>query len=137
VQPNGVIGNVTQAAKPHCHDGRISCHDTQECCSAGLHRNDSNDGSFAVGVRSHFSQCAAGLASGGHAVLIIHLCVWLLQCGRVLLHISPGAVAGHLLRLKQNTTFVITATTCKFLPHVSDISAYSVSSTHSIERQFG
>src|ERR1022692_1684646 len=69
-----------------------SDHDTQKCCIAGADRNDSDDGSFSVDIRLQLPQCPAGLGSCGNAVLITHLCIWLLQCGCVFLRVPPGAV---------------------------------------------
>jgi hypothetical protein len=69
-----------------------SDHDTQKCGIAGTDRDDSDDGSFSVDVRLHLPKCPAGLGSCGFTVLVIHLCVWLLQRGCVLLRVPWSAV---------------------------------------------
>ena len=63
-------------------------HDTQKCGAAGTDRNGSDDGSFGVEFRLQLAQSAAGLGSCGNAVLVVHLCVWLLQRGCVLFRLS-------------------------------------------------
>src|ERR1700722_11617879 len=68
-----------------------SSHDTQKCGVAGADRDDIDDGSSGVDIRPHLSQCHAGFGSCGNSVLVIHLCVWLLQCGCVLLRVPSGA----------------------------------------------
>jgi hypothetical protein len=45
------------------------------------------DGSFSVDVRLQLPQSAAGLGSCGNAVLVVHLCVWLLQRDGVLFRV--------------------------------------------------
>jgi hypothetical protein len=60
--------------------------------AASFDRDDIDDGSFSLDVRPHVPQCPAGLGSCCDAVLVIHLCVWLLQCGCVLFGLPPSAV---------------------------------------------
>ena len=56
-----------------------SDHDTQKCCAAGTDRDDIDDGSSRVEFRLQLAQSAAWLGSCGHALLVVHLRVWLLQ----------------------------------------------------------
>jgi hypothetical protein len=76
-----------------------SDHDTQECGVASFDWNSFDDGCSHVEFCLHLSQCAAGLGSCRDAVPVIHLCVWLLQCGCVLLRVPPGAVVVILVKL--------------------------------------
>jgi hypothetical protein len=69
-----------------------SDHDTQKCGIASFGRDDTDDGSFGVEFRLHFPQCPAGRGTGGHAVPVVYLCVWLLQRHGVLLRIPQNAV---------------------------------------------
>jgi hypothetical protein len=69
-----------------------SCHDPQKCCVAGTGRNDPDDRSPVVDIHLQLPQCPAGSGSCGHAVPVIHLCVWLLQCDVVLLRVPHSAV---------------------------------------------
>ena len=64
-----------------------SDHDTQKRGIAGTDRDDSDDGSFGVEFRLHLPQCPAGLGSCGHALLVVHLRVWLLQRDGVLFRV--------------------------------------------------
>ncbi len=74
----------------HCQ--RSYCrHDTQKCGVAGTDPDDSDDVSFGRDARPHLPQCPAGLGSSGDAVLLAHLCVWLLQRNGVLFHVPPSA----------------------------------------------
>jgi len=64
-----------------------SDHDTQKCGAAGTDRNGSDDGCFGVEFRIQLARPAARLGSRGHALLIVHLRVWLLQRDGVLFRV--------------------------------------------------
>ena len=70
-----------------------SRHDTQECGAAGFDRDDVDDGSFGMGVRFQPSQCPAGRGRASGALLVIHLCGWLLYPDGVLFRV-PSSAAG-------------------------------------------
>ena len=84
IQEPGVASDATAV--------HTSWHDTQKCSIGGADWNDSHDRFFAMDLRLHLSQCAAGRGSCGDAVLIVCLCVRIIQRGRVLLRVPQNAV---------------------------------------------
>ena len=68
-----------------------SDHDTQKCGAGGTNRNDSDDGSFSMGVRLQPGKFPARLSSCGNGGFVIHLRGWLLQRDGVLLRIPQSA----------------------------------------------
>ena len=67
-------------------------HDSQKCRTPSPGRNDSDNSfpSVDIGFRCH--QCPARRGSCGSPVLGLHLCLWLLLRGSVLLRVSSSAV---------------------------------------------
>jgi hypothetical protein len=59
--------------------------------AAGFGRDNIDDGSVGVEFRFQRGQCSAGRERTSGALLVIHLCVWLLQCGCVLLCVPASA----------------------------------------------
>ena len=80
------IERTVETCTPRWHRS-YSDHDPQKCCVAGTDRDDSDDGSFGVGVRLQLAQSAAGLRSSGHALLFADLCVWRIQRNGVLFRV--------------------------------------------------
>ena len=68
-----------------------SDHDTQKRGAAGTDRDDIDDGSLSVEFRLRFPQSPAGSGSCGHALLVVHLRVWLLQRDGVLFRVPSSA----------------------------------------------
>jgi hypothetical protein len=58
--------------------------------AAGFGRDDIDDGSLAMGVRFQHGQCPAGRGRTSGALLVIHLCVWLLHPDGVLFRVPSS-----------------------------------------------
>ena len=91
---------TTVASSPLEHP--YSRHDPQNYGTVSNDRNGSSDGSSGLDVRRRCSECLARSGATGNTFRILHLRVWMLHRGRVLLRIPQGAVviwAGAIDRL--------------------------------------
>jgi hypothetical protein len=82
--------NQAQAAAGVADDtgnGSYSDYDTEKCGIPRTDRNDFDNGSLSVDVGFQRPQFPAGLGSCGNAVVVVHLCVCVLQCGCVFLRV--------------------------------------------------
>ena len=84
-----------------------SDHDPQKRGAARFDRDDIDDGSFGMGVRFQPGQCPAGRGRASGALLVIHLCVWLLHPDGVLFRVPSSAKVVGIL---AGTALTITAT---------------------------
>ena len=79
-------------ACPRPREHSYSEYDPQECVTSCADRNGSGNGPSGLGLNCGCVKRRARTCSRCGSVLITHLCVWCLQCGRVLFCVSQSSV---------------------------------------------
>jgi len=98
--PRSPVPRLERSCPRHCQRS-YSDHDPQKCGAASFGRNHSDDGSSRVEFRLHSAQCPAGFGSCRLAVLIAHLCVWLLHRDAVLFRVPQSAAVVVIVILER------------------------------------